>query len=68
MRQRNWRLIIVGLVLLAVAVGFFLFAQTDMAPKSNDPVAMMRTVGQVSGGVGGISIIMIIFGLIGRKA
>ncbi|HKD23235.1 MAG TPA: hypothetical protein VKB71_14560 [Rhizomicrobium sp.] len=68
MRQRNWRLIIVGLVLLAVAVGFFLFAQADMAPKSNDPVTMMRTVGQVSGGVGGISIVMIIFGLIGRKA
>ena len=39
-----------------------------MAPKSNDPVTMMRTVGQVSGAVGAISIVMIIFGLIGKKA
>jgi len=28
----------------------------------------MQTVGQVSGVVGGISIVMIIFGLIGKKA
>jgi hypothetical protein len=68
MRRRNWRVIITGLVLLGVAAGFFLFAQADMAPKSNDPAEMMRTVGQVAGAAGGISIVMIIFGLIGRKA
>ena len=68
MRRRNWRVIITGLVLLAVAGGFFLFAQADMAPKSNDPAEMMRTVGQVAGAAGGISVVMIIFGLIGRKA
>jgi hypothetical protein len=28
----------------------------------------MRTVGEVSGAVGGISLVMIVFGLIGRKA
>jgi hypothetical protein len=28
----------------------------------------MRTVGEVSGAVGGISLVMILFGLIGRKA
>ena len=68
MRQRNMRLISVGIVLLVLAAGFFLFATTAMAPKSNDPTEMMRTVGQVSGAVGGISIVMIIFGLIGRRA
>jgi hypothetical protein len=39
-----------------------------MIPKSNDPAALMRAVGQVSGAVGGISIAMIIVGLIGKKA
>lgn len=38
-----------------------------MMPWSNDPAALMRTVGEVSGAVGAISLIMIFFGLIGRK-
>jgi hypothetical protein len=67
MRQRNWRVVIVGAVLLALAGGFFLFAMVAMAPKSNDPVQMMQAVGQVCGGVGGLSVIMILFGLIGKK-
>jgi len=37
------------------------------APKSNDPAALMQTVGTVSGVVGGISLVMIIVGLIGKK-
>ncbi|WP_027552091.1 hypothetical protein [Bradyrhizobium sp. Cp5.3] len=67
MRKRNWRLIAVGGVLLVLAVLFFL-SMRDMTPWSNDPGALMRTVGEVSGAVGGISIVMIVFGLIGRKA
>ena len=67
MRQRNWRLIAVGTVLLVLAVLFF-FSMRDMTLWSNDPVALMRTVGEVSGVVGGISLVMIVFGLIGRKA
>ncbi|UPK35327.1 hypothetical protein IVB18_46485 [Bradyrhizobium sp. 186] len=66
MRKRNWRLIAVGTVLLGLAVLFFL-SMRDMTPWSNDPVALMRTIGQVSGAVGGISLVMIVFGLIGRK-
>jgi hypothetical protein len=66
MRQKNWRVIIVGIVLLLLAIAFF-FGMVTMAHKSNDPVEMMRVVGQVSGAVGGISIVMIIFGLIGKK-
>jgi hypothetical protein len=67
MRQRNWRLIAVGTVLLVLAVLFFL-SMRDMTLWSNDPAALMRTVGEVSGVVGGISLVMIVFGLIGRKA
>ncbi len=66
MRKRNWRLIAVGTVLLVLAVLFFL-SMRDMTLWSNDPVALMRTVGEVSGAVGGISLVMIVFGLIGRK-
>ena len=66
MRKRNWRLIAIGTVLLGLAVLFFL-SMRDMTPWSNDPVALMRTVGQVSGAVGGISLVMIVFGLLGRK-
>ena len=67
MRRRNWRLIAVGTVLLVLAVLFFL-SMRDMTLWSNDPVALMRTVGEVSGVVGGISLVMIVFGLVGRKA
>ena len=67
MRKRNWRLIITGLLMIVLAAGFFIFMM-GMAPKSNDPKAMLETVGQVSGVVGGIAVVMILFGLIGRKA
>ncbi|SFJ30798.1 hypothetical protein [Bradyrhizobium sp. Gha] len=67
MRRRNRRLIAVGTVLLVLALLFFL-SMRDMTLWSNDPVALMRTVGEVSGAVGGISLVMIVFGLIGRKA
>jgi hypothetical protein len=67
MRKRNWRLIIVGVVLLAAA-GLFFLTMLGMVPKSNDPAALMRTVGQLSGAGGGISVAMIIVGLIGKKA
>jgi hypothetical protein len=66
MRQKNWRVVIVGGVLLALAVGFFIFMM-GMAPKSNDPKALMETVGTVSGVVVAIGLMMIGFGLVGRK-
>jgi cytochrome c-type biogenesis protein CcmE len=67
MRRRNMRLIIVGLVLVVAAGGFFL-VMMGMAPKSNDPVSMMRTVGELSGAVAGIGLVMAIVGLVGRKS
>ena len=66
MRQKNMRLVIVGSVLIAMAIGFYLF-MLSIAPRSNDPASLMQTVGQVSGVVSGLSIVMIIFGLIGKK-
>jgi hypothetical protein len=66
MRRKNWRLVIVGVVMVTLAVAFFLGMGT-LAPKSNDPVAMMQTVGQVSGVVGVLGLVLLVFGLIGRK-
>jgi len=67
MRRRNWRVVITGFVLIVLAAGFFLF-MSAIASSSTDPVAMMQTVGTVSGIVAGISVAMIIIGLIGKKA
>ena len=66
MRRKNWRIVIVGLVLIVIALAFFLFMMS-IASKSNDPVALMQTVGTVVGAVGGISLVMIIIGLIGKR-
>lgn len=66
MRHKNWRVVIVGFVLIILAVAFY-FLMLSMASKSNDPVALMRTVGTVSGVIGGLSLAMIIIGLIGKK-
>ena len=67
MRRRNWRLVIVGLLMVVLAGGFALF-MTSIAGKSNDPVALMRTVGQVSGVVGALGLVMALFGFVGRRA
>jgi hypothetical protein len=67
MRRRNWRVISGGLVLIVLALGFYFFMST-IAPTSLDPVEMMKTVGTVSGTLIGLSVAMIIMGLIGKKA
>ena len=66
MRQRNWRLVVVGSVLVAGAAGFFLYMES-IASRSNDPATMLQTVGMVSGGVGGLALAMILFGWIGKR-
>jgi uncharacterized membrane protein YccC len=67
MRRRNWRVVITGLFFAFAAVGFFFFMLT-IAPQSTDPAELMRTVGGASGTAIGVSLAMIIFGLIGKKA
>ncbi len=66
MRRRNWRLVTTGVVMIVLALGFF-FYMLGIAPKSNDPKALMETVGTVSGVVGGLALALIAVGLIGRK-
>lgn len=66
MRRRNWRVVIVGFILAVIGIGFY-FYMLSIAAKSNDPVALMRTVGTVAGVVCGLSLVMIILGLIGKK-
>jgi hypothetical protein len=66
MRRRNWRVILTGFVLIVLAIGFYFFMLT-VASQSTDPVALMQTVGTVSGAAIGISVAMIIVGLIGKK-
>jgi hypothetical protein len=66
MRSKSLRVIYTGIALLVAAVVFFLY-MNGIAAKSNDPKALMETVGQVSGVVAGIGIAMITFALIGRK-
>lgn len=67
MRQRNMRAVIVGLVLIIGAIGFFLYMMTLRA-SSNDPVALMRIVGQTSGVVVGLGFVMLIVGFLGIGA
>ena len=67
MRQRNWRFVFTGFLFLALAIGFF-FIMLTVAPSSTDPEAMMQIVGNASGVLGGVSVVLIILGLIGKKS
>ncbi len=64
MRPKNWRLIIVGGVLIVGAIGFFVFMM-GLMPQSTDPKAMMQTVGECSGVVIGIAVVMVVLGVLG---
>lgn len=66
MRRSNRRIVIVGSALLGLAVLFALF-MLSIASRSTDPVELMRTVGTVSGVVGGLAVAMIVAGTIGKK-
>jgi hypothetical protein len=59
-------MVITGLALIVIALVFFIF-MLSIASKSNDPAALMRTVGTAAGTVGGISLVIIIAGLIGKN-
>ena len=53
--------------MIALAVAFFFYMEAALMPKSNDPAAMMRTVGQVSGVVGGLGLVIVLFGALRRR-
>ena len=67
MRKINWRLVITGIVFIVLDIGFILFMMS-LAPSSTDPVTLMETAGSAAGVFGVVSIIMIIFGFIGKKS
>jgi hypothetical protein len=67
MRQRNWRLLAVGVLLLGFAVAFF-FVLLGVTPRSSDTAEMLKRVGQIAGGIGGVGVALAIIGLIGKKA
>jgi len=66
MRKKNLRIVIVGVVLFTIALAFFFF-MLSIASKSSDPAALMRTVGTVAGVVGGLSAVLIVLGLVGKR-
>ena len=65
MRKPNWRVVSAGALLMVLSMGFFV-VMTGMAGSSNDPETLMRTVGEVCGAVGGLSAVMVVFGLVGK--
>jgi hypothetical protein len=44
----NLRVVITGAAMVVLALAFFFYMGT-MTPRSNDPAAMMQTVGMASG-------------------
>lgn len=66
MRRRNWRFVFTGLLFIVLAVVFFV-VMLGVAGQSNDPAEVMRIVGQASGVAIGVSVALIIAGLIGKK-
>ena len=67
MRRRNMRFVFTGVLFLVLAMGFF-FGMQPLAAQSTDPVAFMRLVGQAAGVAAGVSLVLIVAGLIGKKA
>ena len=67
MRKRNWRLVIVGIFLIVIAFAIFLFVPS-LGAYSTDPVEFTRIIGNVSEVIIGVSVALIVIGLIGKKS
>jgi hypothetical protein len=67
MRQRNWRLVMVGIFLIVIAFAIFLFVPS-LGAYSTDPVEFTRSIGQISQVIIGLGVAMVIFGVIGKKS
>jgi hypothetical protein len=61
------RVVATGALMIALAGGFFLYTMIGLAPRSNDPVEIMQTVGEVSGAVGAIGLAMVMYGALRRR-
>jgi hypothetical protein len=62
------RLFLIGLFLLAAAGGLFYWGMTtDLQPaQSVPPGEPMRVIGQISGAIGGVGVVIILIGIIRR--
>lgn len=67
MRKRNWRLVIVGIFFIVIAFAIFLFVPS-LGAYSTDPVEFTRIIGNVSEVMIGVSVALIVIGLIGKKS
>ena len=67
MQPKNRRVVFAGLGLLLFAVAFFI-VMLSMAPRSTDPTELMRTVGAISGTVGGLAIAMMVIGMLKKSS
>lgn len=67
MRKRNWRLVIVGIFFIVIAFAIFLFVPS-LGAYSTDPVEFTRIVGQVAQVIIGVSVALIVIGVIGKKS
>ena len=67
MRQRNWRFVIVGIFFIVLAFALFFFV-TPLGAYSTDPVEFTRLIGQVAQVIIGVSVALIVIGLIGKKS
>lgn len=66
MRRRNWRVVSGGVFLIVLAL-VFLYLMSANAASSTDPVEFMRLAGNIAGTAIGLSVAMIVIGLIGKK-
>lgn len=66
MRQRNWRLVIVGIFFIVIGFAVFLFVPS-LGAYSTDPVEFTRLIGQIAQVIIGVSVALIVIGLIGKK-
>jgi hypothetical protein len=65
-QPKNWRFVITGIVLIILALAFYLF-MVVIAPRSTDPVAVLQTAGTVSGVASGLATALIVLGLLGKR-
>ena len=67
MRRRNWRLVLGGVFLIVMAFAFYILMLFN-ASRATDPTELMRLAGSISGGAFGIGLVLILLGIIGKKA
>jgi len=67
MRQKNWPLIIIAVILVVLAVGLF-FGISILVSQGTALPSDMEKTGQISGALIGIALVLLVYGLIGKKA